>query len=79
MLVAVTAVDSDVCMCLQCGKPLHRSEPLNFIDNANPGRGGCHARCVDAYHAARRALEIELPPARAIDSFATSTIMASIG
>jgi hypothetical protein len=50
---AEAASGTDVCMCLHCGKPLHRSEPLNFIDNSNPGAGGCHARCVDAYHAAR--------------------------
>lgn len=43
----------DVVMCLHCGKPLHRSEPLTFVDNANPGLGGCHARCVGAYHAKR--------------------------
>lgn len=44
----------DVVMCLHCGRPLHYSEPLNFVDNRNPGEGGCHARCVDAYHTARR-------------------------
>lgn len=48
------AAAGEVCMCLHCGKPLHRSEPLNFIDNSNPGAGGCHARCVDAYLASRR-------------------------
>lgn len=46
---------SDVVMCLHCERPLHRSEWLTFIDNAHPGLGGCHGRCVEAYHAARRA------------------------
>jgi len=44
----------NVLMCLHCDKPMHRSEPLTFIENANPGKGGCHARCVNAYHAARK-------------------------
>jgi hypothetical protein len=47
----------DVVMCLHCAKPLHKSEPLTFVNNANPGLGGCHARCVDAYHAAKRSVE----------------------
>jgi len=54
LLAAVAAAGAEVCMCLQCGKPLHRSEPLNFIDNTNPGLGGCHARCVNAYWAERK-------------------------
>ena len=45
----------DVIMCLHCDKPLHKSEPLTFVDNANPWLGGCHARCVTAYHATRTA------------------------
>lgn len=53
-LLQAVATSGDVCMCLHCDKPLHRSEPLNFIDNANPGLGGCHARCVDAYWRARK-------------------------
>lgn len=61
LLQAVATTGTDVCMCLQCGKPLHRSEPLTFIDNANPGLGGCHARCVDAYHAARRTVANSTP------------------
>ncbi len=40
--------------CLACAKPLHRSEPLTFIDNARPEAGGVHARCVDAYQAGVR-------------------------
>lgn len=55
LVVAVAAVGADVCTCLQCGGPLHRSEPLTFLDNSNPGLGGCHARCVSAYWATRRA------------------------
>lgn len=47
----------DIAMCLQCSQPLHTEEPLTFIDNSNPGRGGCHARCVDAYFAQKRAAE----------------------
>jgi len=54
LVTAVAATGADVCMCLQCGKPLHRSEPLSFIDNSIPGIGGCHARCVEAYHSARK-------------------------
>ncbi len=42
---------ADVVLCLHCQKPLHHSELLTFIDNANPGLGGCHLRCVAAYHA----------------------------
>lgn len=53
LLLAESAVGSGVCMCMQCGDPLHRSEPINFVDNSNPGLGGCHARCVSAYHSAR--------------------------
>lgn len=48
------ATVEEIVMCLQCGQPLHYDEPLTFIDNSNPGLGGCHARCVDAYHARRR-------------------------
>jgi len=44
----------DVVTCLQCGRPLHRSEPLTFINNSDPGLGGCHARCVSAYYAERK-------------------------
>lgn len=40
-------------VCLQCGDPLHCGEPLSLLDNSNPGLGGCHARCVAAYHLAR--------------------------
>jgi hypothetical protein len=54
LVAAIAATGADVCMCLSCGKPLHRSEPLTFVDNADPGAGGCHARCVDAYWAARK-------------------------
>lgn len=53
---AVAAKGADVCMCLQCGKPLHRSEPLTFINNSNPGAGGCHFRCLDAYYASRKGM-----------------------
>lgn len=44
----------DVVMCLHCDKPLHKSEPLTYVNNSNPSLGGCHARCVEAYYAARR-------------------------
>jgi hypothetical protein len=50
-LVVAALAHGDVVMCLHCAKPLHKSEPLTFIDNANPSLGGCHARCVEAYHA----------------------------
>jgi hypothetical protein len=42
-----------VVACLHCGRPLHWSEALTFMDNTNPGLGGCHSRCVPDYHAAR--------------------------
>jgi len=55
----VMAIDAhgEVVMCLHCNKPLHRSEPLTYVDNSNPGLGGCHFRCVTAYHAARGAAQ----------------------
>ena len=46
---------TDVMMCLHCKRPLSRSEWVTFLDNARPSLGGCHGRCVEAYHAARRA------------------------
>jgi len=48
------AAGLDVVACLQCNKPLHYSAPLTFVDNSNPGLGGCHTQCVDAYHAAQK-------------------------
>lgn len=53
VVVAVARVGSDVVMCLYCALPLHKSEPLTFVSNAAPGLGGCHARCVEAYHKAK--------------------------
>lgn len=41
--------------CLQCGRPLHRSESISFVDNTNESAGGCHARCVDAWFASKDA------------------------
>ena len=46
-----------VAACLHCARPLHRSVPLTFIDNADPGQGGCHAQRVDGYHMRRRLSE----------------------
>lgn len=44
----------DIVKCLQCKEPLDWGEQLTFLDNGNPGLGGCHLRCVSAYHASRR-------------------------
>jgi hypothetical protein len=46
-------MSSDDQECLQCGEPLGH-EPVSFLENYNPARGGCHLRCVDAYHAQRK-------------------------
>lgn len=35
--------------CLQCGSPFGH-EPVSFISNLDPALGGCHLRCVNAYH-----------------------------
>jgi len=53
-LTIAVAENGPVVDCLVCGRPLHKSEPITFVDNANPAEGGCHARCVDAYHAGAR-------------------------
>lgn len=49
--------------CLHCKQPL-ADEAVSFIDNSNPGMGGCHLRCADAYHAKRKKKAKSKAPAR---------------
>ena len=52
--ISVARRDNDDLKCLHCEMPLGH-EPVTFIDNCNPHLGGCHLRCVDAYHARKEA------------------------
>jgi hypothetical protein len=50
--------DADDSKCLQCRAPFGH-DPVSFVDNRHPASGGCHLRCVDAYHAQRKELNHE--------------------
>jgi len=54
LLIAVEQ-NGPVVNCLACGRPLYKSAPITFVDNANQAAGGVHSICVDAYHAGARA------------------------
>lgn len=65
-LCPVTLAGPTVVMCLQCDKPLHQSEPITFFDNSDPGRGGCHVRCLVAYHRKGTTVRVWCEPARGL-------------